>query len=139
MNCKVLVNDSITNKNNWINGAITGTTAGDLDENFERINVKVNNTNYIGCHPECVRKIITGKNQYILEHSPAGTWIFEIRDNKNLVDDNIADQLSNFGESIYFNDLSGKHWIFDFKINNVWFEALEVDCVNMKMLLNAYQ
>jgi hypothetical protein len=55
-----------------------------------------------------------------------------------LVTESIIEQLKGFKDSIYFNDLSGKHWIFDFKIDNVWFEAREIDCCNMEMVLNAY-
>jgi len=57
MNCQVLVYNSRTKENEWLNGMITGTMAGDIKENFERINVTANGINYIGCHPDCVKLI----------------------------------------------------------------------------------
>jgi len=57
MNCQVLVFNSKAKKPEWINGVITGTTVGDITENFERINVLANGNNYLGCHPDCVRRI----------------------------------------------------------------------------------
>jgi len=57
MNCQVLVFNSKTKESEWINGIITGTTAGDVGEDFERINVLANGNNYSGCHPDCVRVI----------------------------------------------------------------------------------
>lgn len=79
-----------------------------------------------------------GVNNYTLEGSEAGIWTFKVIDNHNLLNDNIINQLEQFKEHIYFNDISGKYWIFDFKIENVWFEALNIDCNNMTMTLNAY-
>ncbi|MDD2627798.1 MAG: hypothetical protein PHD20_02810 [Clostridia bacterium] len=83
---------------------------------------------------------IKGNNNYSLEGSDTGKpWEFEIIDKDNLLTNEITEQLKDFSEPIYFNDLSGKHWIFDFKIENVWFEATSVNCCNMYMVLNAYQ
>jgi len=55
--CQVLIHNSKTKESEWINGIITGTSAGDVGEDFERINVVENGNNYIGCHPNCVRYI----------------------------------------------------------------------------------
>jgi len=55
MKCQVLINNSKTKESEWINGIVTGTTAGDIGEDFERINVLANGNNYSGCHPDCVR------------------------------------------------------------------------------------
>jgi len=55
--CKVLIHNSKTKASEWINGFITGTTVGDVGEDFERINVEANGNNYIGCHPDCIRMI----------------------------------------------------------------------------------
>ena len=55
MKCQVLVFNYKTKKSEWINGIIIGSAAGDIGEDFERINVEANGNNYIGCHPDCVR------------------------------------------------------------------------------------
>jgi hypothetical protein len=82
---------------------------------------------------------IKGNNNYSFEGTDTGKfWEFEIIDKDNLLTNKITEQLKNFSESIYFNDLTAKHWIFDFKIENVWFEATSVNCNNMRMILNAY-
>jgi len=57
MKCQVLVFNSKTKESEWINGIITGTTAGDIGEDFERIDVKANGISYFGCHPDCVKQI----------------------------------------------------------------------------------
>lgn len=85
-----------------------------------------------------MNKVIEGNNNYSLEGSETGNWKFEIRDKNNLLTEEITEQLKDFSEPIYFNDLSAKHWIFDFNINNVWFEATHIDCCKMYMILNAY-
>ena len=81
---------------------------------------------------------VQGINNYTIDGTEAGTWTFKVIDNHNLLNDNIINKLEQFKEPIYFNDISAKHWIFDFKIENVWFEALNIDCCNMTMTLNAY-
>ena len=55
MKCKLLVHNSKKNENEWIDGEVTGTIAGELNENFERINVKTARGFYKGCHPDCVK------------------------------------------------------------------------------------
>ncbi len=55
MKCQVLVFNSKTKKPEWVNGVITGTRAGYIKENFERIDVLANGINYNGCHPDCVK------------------------------------------------------------------------------------
>lgn len=55
MKCKIEVYNYKTKQPDWIEGVITGTIAGDVGEDFERINVLVNGINYIGCHPDCVK------------------------------------------------------------------------------------
>lgn len=79
-----------------------------------------------------------GINNYSLEGTEVGTWTFKIIDKQNLLNDNIINLLKQFKEPIYFSDITSKHWIFDFQINGVWFEALNIDYNNMEMTLNAY-
>lgn len=55
MICKLLVYNSKTKENEWIEGEITGTIAGEVNENFKRINVKTARGFYKGCHPDCVK------------------------------------------------------------------------------------
>lgn len=57
MKCKVLLYNSQTKKSEWINGIITGMTAGCLNENFQRINVLANGIEYLACHPHCVMEV----------------------------------------------------------------------------------
>lgn len=65
-------------------------------------------------------------------------WTLEVIDNDNLLNHNITEQLKKINEPIYFSEITFKYWMFDFKINDVWFEALNIDCCNMTMTLNAY-
>lgn len=84
--------------------------------------------------------IINCINLYALEGSEAQyPWVLEVIDNNHLMTEEIAQQLKQFDQTIYFNDLTCKHWIFDFKVGNVWFESMWIDCNNMRMVLNAYQ
>jgi len=82
--------------------------------------------------------IIKDNNNYSLKGSEAGVWAIEIIDNNDFLTNEIIKQLKQFRKPIYFNETNGKHWIFDFKIDNVWFESVQIDCNNMKILLNAY-
>lgn len=56
--CQVLIYNNKTKQSEWINGVITGTRAGCINENFERIDVITNDGyEYIGCHPHCVKEV----------------------------------------------------------------------------------
>lgn len=79
--------------------------------------------------------IFKGNNDYNLENSKAGKWKFRIIEGIEHITENIVEQIENFKDSIFFNDNSGKHWIFDFKIDDIWIEAKKVDCNNMVMNL----
>jgi len=81
---------------------------------------------------------VKGTNNYQLEGTTAGTWMFKVIDNNNLLNDAIINQLKQFNKPIYFSDITTKHWIFDFQIEGVWFEALNIDCCKMEIVLNAY-
>lgn len=83
--------------------------------------------------------IFKGNNDYNLENSKAGKWKFKIIKGMEHITEEIIEQIENFKDGIYFNDSNGKHWIFDFKINNVWIEVKEVDCNNMTMELILFQ
>lgn len=65
-------------------------------------------------------------------------WTLEVIDNNNLLNHNIIEQLKKINEAIYFSEITFKYWMFDFKINDVWFEALKIDVNNRKIVLNAY-
>lgn len=83
---------------------------------------------------------IKGNNKYNFEGTETGkTWTFHVKDNNNLVTEHIAAKLKDFNQPIYFSDITAEHWIFDFQIDGVWFEALAIDCNRMEMALNAYQ
>jgi hypothetical protein len=66
-------------------------------------------------------------------------WIINIIDNDNLVTSEISEELKKLNSTIYFNNQSSKYWIFDFKINDVWFEAIDIDMCSQDMTLNAYK
>jgi len=57
LKCQVLIHNSKNKIPEWVDGFITGTIAGDVGEDFERINVLANGNNLIGCHPDCVKQI----------------------------------------------------------------------------------
>lgn len=83
--------------------------------------------------------MIMCNNPYSFEGTETSkSWKLKIIDDNNLLTNEITEQLKNFSEPIYFNDLTGKYWIFDFKINNVWFESKRINCNKMTMVLNAY-
>jgi hypothetical protein len=65
-------------------------------------------------------------------------WILKIQNNSKLLTNNIITELKNLDKSIYFNNTTGKYWMFDFNINGVWFEALNIDCYKKYIVLNAY-
>lgn len=86
-------------------------------------------------YPEFKNATVTfkGNNDYNLENSKAGKWKFNIVKGIDLITEDIIEQIEDFKDDIFFNDLSCKHWIFDFKADNKWIEAVEVDCNNMEM------
>lgn len=44
----------------------------------------------------------------------------------DLVTDEMIEKLKEEQIGIYFNDTTSTHWIFDFEINGIWFEGIEV-------------
>lgn len=42
----------------------------------------------------------------------------------------IINELKNYNFTIYWNDLQCYYWIFDFKINNIWFSSYKIDMDN---------
>jgi len=42
----------------------------------------------------------------------------------------IINELKNYNFTIYWNDLECYYWIFDFKINNIWFSSYKIDMDN---------
>ena len=92
-------------------------------------------------YPEFKDTTVTfkGKNDYNLEGSEAGKWKFKIIEGIEYITENIIEEIENFKDNIYFNDTNSRHWIFDFKIDDVWIEAKEVDCNSMTMDLILWQ
>ena len=76
---------------------------------------------------------ITGKNNYQLEGSEAGKWNFNIVKGEELLNEEVIEDIKNFEDDIYFNDLTGNHWVFDFKVGNKWAEAVDINCNSMEM------
>lgn len=58
-----------------------------------------------------------------------------INDPENLLTKEIIKELKDYDDTVFFNDLTSKHWIFDFKLKDVWFQALEIDFCEKFMLL----
>jgi hypothetical protein len=55
--CQVLVYNYKTEQLEWIDGIITGTRTGYINEDFDRIDVITADGEYIGCHPDCVKEV----------------------------------------------------------------------------------
>lgn len=57
--------------------------------------------------------------------------IITITDNENLLTDTIISKLQQYFKTdkavIYFNDITSKHWLFDFKIDNIWFSSTNMN------------
>lgn len=68
-------------------------------------------------------------------------WLLKITDKENLLNHNgeIIEQLKSYDCTIFFNDSTCKYWIFDFKINGIWFEATHIDCIKHVIELNVYK
>lgn len=50
-----------------------------------------------------------------------------IKNNLHLLDSEIIEELKTKDYTIYFNDIDCYYWIYDFKINEVWFSAKNID------------
>ena len=84
--------------------------------------------------------IIKGKNNYSFEGSPTGkSWTFEIIQGIEFLTDELKEKIADFKESIFFNDSNSKYYFFDYNIDDVWIEGLEIDCNNMIMKLSLFQ
>lgn len=69
------------------------------------------------------------KNANIIVKNPIGN-IFEIENSSDkIIDIDTIEKLKARNETIYWSDDRSCHWIFDFKINDTWFENAEVDMV----------
>lgn len=65
-------------------------------------------------------------------------YIIKIKDNNNLLSEDILKKLQNFKFEIYFNNCDCYYWIFDFKIDLVWFESTNIDMNENIIELNAF-
>lgn len=86
-----------------------------------------------------VEVILKGKNDYNLEKSLAGRWGFKIIKGMELLTNEIAEEIEDFKDNIFFNDTTNEHYIFDFKVDDVWVECVKIDCDNMQMDLILWQ
>jgi len=50
----------------------------------------------------------------------------------------IINELKNYNFTIYWNDLECYYWIFDFKINNIWFSSYKIDMDNKIIYLQKW-
>ena len=50
----------------------------------------------------------------------------------------IIKALNNYKFTIYWNDLECRYWIYDFKINNIWFTSEKIDMNNRIIYLIKY-
>lgn len=88
--------------------------------------------------------LVKSKNKYNLEDSKSGSWTFKIIRGIEYLNNDIINALKNFDKDIYYNDITGKHWFFDFKVNNnilgnVWIEGINIDCNNMIIEIGLYK
>ena len=51
----------------------------------------------------------------------------------------IIKELKNYNFTIYWNDLQCNYWIFDFKINNIWFSSYKIDMDNKIISLKMWK
>ena len=65
-------------------------------------------------------------------------WYIVIQDKQTLLTPSILKKILQKNLSIFFNDLGNYHWIFDFKIQNVWIEAKKIDYCKKCITLNLY-
>lgn len=54
------------------------------------------------------------------------------------ITNDIMKKLENLNEPIYWNDSTCSHYIFSFKINDVWFDSMEItnDLKNIELYAN---
>lgn len=74
--------------------------------------------------------LITIENEY--------GYIIKIEDKENLLNESIIKGLQSYKFEVYFNDLDCYYWIYDFKINSIWFELTHIDMNKCIIELNAY-
>ena len=65
-------------------------------------------------------------------------YIIKIKDNNKLLSEDILKKLQNYEFEIYFNNCDCYYWIFDFKIDLVWFESTNIDMNKNIIELNAF-
>lgn len=63
---------------------------------------------------------------------------FIIQDDNNLLTEEIVEMLKKYNATIYHNDLESYYWIFDFQLNNVWFESLNINLCTNTIILKAF-
>ncbi|MDU3410056.1 hypothetical protein [Clostridium sp.] len=54
------------------------------------------------------------------------------------IDNGIIEKLKQYDDTIYFNDLDSNYWMFDFKINDLWFSSKNIDLVKNKITLEVF-
>lgn len=65
-------------------------------------------------------------------------WTFYIKGAIDKVTDKAIEGLKEYTINIYWNDLECYHWIFNFKLDNIWFENAEINCDDLEMTLYVY-
>lgn len=53
-------------------------------------------------------------------------YLLTIFDPDNLLTESIIERLKRYNAVFYFKDIIAEYWIFDFKIEDVWFEAKKI-------------
>lgn len=75
---------------------------------------------------------------FIIENCKT-TLDFILTGNLDLLNEDIIEKLKKEKISIFFNDITADHWIFDFCIDDVWFEGIKVLPDNEhKIILNVF-
>lgn len=65
-------------------------------------------------------------------------WVLTLTGKIEKVAKEIEEKLKSHADEIYFNDLTGKYWMYDFKIGNVWFSSTDIDIIEKKIVLDVF-
>ena len=66
-------------------------------------------------------------------------FTIKLKGQKELITDSIVEELKKINPTFYFQDNECYYWIFDFKINDVWFEMPHCTEIPKELILNVFQ
>lgn len=65
-------------------------------------------------------------------------WKLTLTGNTELLTEETIEKLKTYSDTIYFNDTSARYWMFDFKIDGLWFETVHIDMCTEEMEINVF-